>query len=209
MRLILERWWMIAAVALLGMVVAYIVSDVRSPVFESSSKYVLATDPAIEDPADVAAALGVLRNRQITATFAEILQSQTLLDRAVREVGGTLSDFDSSGVVLPESNVVSLTVSGPTAESVREVNAIIGDAANEDLTSIYPIYQVIPLESPKTPSGAVSPEPLRDALFGATVGAFLGLVLATLWPVTRTDVSPLIGLESVQTRKPAEVGRES
>ena len=108
-RQIIERWWMVAAVALAGAIAGYGLSQLNPPSYQSVSTYVIATGDSIEDPGDVAAALGVLRNRQVTATFAEILQSKTLLDRAAKETGSAGSDFESTGVVLPESNVVSLT----------------------------------------------------------------------------------------------------
>ena len=209
LRLVLGRWWLVAAVALLGMIGAYFLSQVRSPVYQSSAKFVLTTNPVIEDPSDVASALGVLRNRQVTTTFAELLQSATLMDRAVREVGGNISQFESSGVVLPESNVVSLTVSGPSSESAREVNAIIGSAARDEISSFYPIFDVVVLESPKTPTDAVSPAPARDALFGAMLGGFFGLVLAAVWPVPRrSDLPPLARIETVSVRESAGLRRD-
>jgi capsular polysaccharide biosynthesis protein len=208
-RLILERWWMIGAIALVGAIAAYWLSLLNPPVYEAASKFVIATDDSIEDAADVAAALGVLRNRQVTATFAEILQSQTLLDLATKEVGAANSDFESASVVLPESNVVSLTVSGPDADAVRDVNEIIGAAAGEDFVSLYPIFEALQLESAKTPSAPASPVPIRDALFGAAVGAFLGLILAVVWPVPDRKTSPLIGIETALIREQAEAGRES
>jgi uncharacterized protein involved in exopolysaccharide biosynthesis len=208
-RLILERWWMVAAIALIGAIAAYLLSQLNPPVYQSTSMFVIATEDSIEDPADVAAALGVLRNRQVAATFAEILQSQTLLDRAAREIGSASSDFESTGVVLPESNVVSLTVSGPDADAVREVNQIIGAAASEDIVSLYPIYQALMLESAKTPSAPVSPVPIRDALFGAAISAFLGIVLAVVWPLPDRRTSPLIGIGTSQIREQAEAGGES
>jgi capsular polysaccharide biosynthesis protein len=208
-RQIVDRWWMIAAIALVGALAAYWLPQLNPPVYQSASTFVIATEDSIEDPGDVAAALGVLRNRQVTATFAEILQSQTLLDRAAREIGSAGSDFESTGVVLPESNVVSLTVSGPDADAVREVNQIIGTAGSEELLSLYPIYRAILLESAKTPSAPASPVPVRDALFGAAVGAFLGIVLAVVWPVPDQQTPPIIGIESARIQERAEVGGES
>jgi uncharacterized protein involved in exopolysaccharide biosynthesis len=209
MRLLLDRWWLVAGIALVGAIAAYWLSLLNPSVYQSVSMFVIATDDSIEDPGDVAAALGVLRNRQVTVTFAEILQSQTLLDRAVREVGATSPGFESTGVVLPESNVVSLTVSGPEAEVVREVNEVIGTAAGEDLASLYPIYQALLLESAKTPSAPASPVPIRDALFGAAVGAFLGLVAAVVWPVADPQASAPIGIETARIPERAEAGSES
>ncbi len=192
---VVARWWLIVAVAIVAMVVSYFFSESRDPVFESTSTFVLAADPAIQDPGDVAAALGVLRNRQITATYAEMMQSRTLLDRAVRQIGGSTDDYMSSSVVLPESNVVSLMVSGPVADSVQEVNALVGTSARDDLATTYPIYYAILLESPKTPSAPTSPVPVRDAIFGAAIGAFLGLVLAAVWPASNRDDLQTTGID--------------
>ena len=208
-RLILERWWIVVGLTLVGAIAGYWLSLLNPTVYQSASKFVIATDEAIDDPADVAAALGVLRNRQVAATFAEILQSQTLLDRAAKEVGGAGSDFDSTSVVLPESNVVALTVSGPEAELSRLVNELISAAGGEDLASLYPIYEVLVLESAKTPETPASPVPIRDALFGAAIGAFLGVVLAVVWPVPDRPTSPLIGIETVRIRERAEAGSDS
>jgi capsular polysaccharide biosynthesis protein len=199
---------MVAAIALVGAIGGYWLPQLNPAVYQSASTFVIATGDSIEDSDDVAAALGVLRNRQITATFAEILQSETLLERAAKEIGSSSSDFESTGVVLPESNVVSLTVSGPNADAVREVNQIIGAAGSEDLASLYPIYRAILLESAKTPSAPASPVPVRDALFGA-VGAFLGIVLAVVWPVPNRQTPPIMGIETARIQERAEAGGES
>lgn len=209
LRLILSRWWLIAGVGLLGLITALIVSQQQDPAYESAAKYVIAVDPQVEDPDDVASALGVLRNRQIATTFAEVLQSQTLLERAAREVGQEPSDFDSRGAVLPESNVVTLTVRGPDAVLVQQVNALIGEAGGAQLAATYPIYYAILLESPKTPGSAVSPAPLRDAMFGAAIGAFLGLILATVWPVSSAPLPKPVELESARPEKLAKSGGDS
>src|SRR3970282_2430536 len=108
-RQIVDRWWMVAAIALVGAIGGYWLPQLDPPVYQSASTFVIATEDSIEDSGDVAAALGVLRNRQITATFAVILQSETLLDRAAREIGSAGSDFESTGVVLPESYCGLLT----------------------------------------------------------------------------------------------------
>lgn len=208
-RQIIERWWMVAAVALAGAIAGYGLSQLNPPSYQSVSTYVIATGDSIEDPGDVAAALGVLRNRQVTATFAEILQSKTLLDRAARETGSAGSDFESTGVVLPESNVVSLTVSGPDAEAVREINQIIGAAGSGDLASLYPIYTAILLESAKTPTAPASPMPLRDSLFGAAIGAFLGVVLAVVWPVPDRQTPSIFDIGAARVQERAEAGGES
>lgn len=195
LNVVMARWWLIVAVAIVAMVVSYFFSESRDPVFESTSTFVLAVDPAIQDPGDVAAALGVLRNRQITATYAEMMQSRTLLDRAVRQIGGSTDDYMSSSVVLPESNVVSLMVSGPAADSVQELNGLVGASARDDLATTYPIYYAILLESPKTPSAPTTPVPVRDAVFGAAIGAFLGLVLAAVWPASNRDDLQTTGID--------------
>jgi capsular polysaccharide biosynthesis protein len=210
-RQIIDRWWVVAAIALVGAIAGYWLPQLNPPIYQSTSAFVIATGDSIEDSGDVAAALGVLRNRQVTATFAEILQSQTLLDRATTEIGSAGSAFESTGVVLPESNVVSLTVSGPDADAVREVNQIIGAAGSEDLASLYPIYRAILLESAKTPSAPASPVPVRDALFGAAVGAFLGIVLAVVWPVPKPNrqTPPIIGIKTARIQERAEAGGES
>jgi hypothetical protein len=104
---------------------------------------------------------------------------------------------------------VSLTIAGPEAEQVREVNELVSASAGEDLATLYPIYQALPLESAKTPESPASPIPMRDAVFGAVIGAFLGLVVAVVWPVRGVQTSPLIGIESVHARERAEAGGES
>lgn len=209
LRLILARWWMIVGVGLLGMVTALILSQQQTPAFESSAKYVIAVDQEVQDPDDVASALSVLRNRQIATTFAEILQSQTLLDRAVRTAGGDTADFDSRAAVLPESNVVTLTVRTEDASAAHDVNALIGEYGQSELSTTYPIYYAILLESPKTPTDAVSPVPVRDALFGAAIGAFLGLVLATVWPTNPAPLPRPVELETARPEKRAKSGGES
>lgn len=206
---ILGRWWLIVGMTLVGMITAYVIAQQVTPVFESSSEQIVTVDPAVEDPSDVASALSVLRNRQITATYTEILQSQKLLDRGMRELGIAPGEYASRSNVLPESNVVSLVVSGPDAEVVRELNSTIGEAAQSELAAIYPIYVSILLESPKTPAESVAPSPVRDALFGGAIGAFLGLILATLWPSTDSAIAEPVGIDRPWQRDQAQAGGEA
>lgn len=209
MRLILSRWWLVVGVALLGMITAMILSQQQDPVFESSSKYVIAVHPSVEDPSDVASALGVLRNRQITTTFAEILQSQTLLDRSVRQSEQDSAEIESRAVVLPESNVVTLVVTASAADAAHEVNSLIGESGQAELTATYPIFQAILLESPKTPTSAVAPSPTRDAAFGGVVGAFLGLILATVWPGPHPPLPHPVEIETARVKERAKSGGKS
>jgi capsular polysaccharide biosynthesis protein len=208
-RLILSRWWLVVGMALVGMLTAMFLSQQQDPAFESSSKYVIAVHPSVEDPSDVASALGVLRNRQITTTFAEILQSQTLLDRSVRQAEQDSASIDSTAAVLPESNVITLVVSAPRAEAAQEVNALIGESGQAELTATYPIFQAVLLESPKTPASAVAPSPTRDAAFGGVVGAFIGLILATVWPTSRPPLPHPVEIETVRVKERAKSGGKS
>jgi uncharacterized protein involved in exopolysaccharide biosynthesis len=207
MRLILSRWWLIVGMALIGMATAMVFSQQQDPVFESSSKYVIAVHPSVEDPSDVASALSVLRNRQITTTFAEILQSRTLLDRSVRQAEEDSEGIGSTAVVLPESNVITLVVAAPTADGAHQVSSLIGEAGRAELTATYPIFQAILLESPNTPMSSVAPSPARDAAFGGVVGAFLGLILATVWPASRPPLPQPIEIDTARAKDSS--GRKS
>lgn len=206
---ILGRWWLIVGMALVGAITAYVIAQQVTPVYESSSEQIVTVNPAVEDPSDVASALSVLRNRQITATYAEILQSQKLLDRSLRELAVAPGQYSSRSNVLPESNVVSLVVSGPDAEVVQELNSTIGAAAQSELAAIYPIYVSILLESPKTPTDPAAPSPIRDAVFGGAIGAFLGLILATLWPSADSTIAEPVGIDRPWQRDQAKAGGES
>jgi len=111
------------------------------------------------DPATTTAYYETLSRGQIVGTFAEVLQLERFAAAAADGLGlspAERGEIDLRAVVIPESAMISLTVSGdsaPVAESVAD--AVVGEASEyvQDLAQGYELEVVSPAAGTATPTG--------------------------------------------------------
>lgn len=188
-RRVVSRWWVLPLVGVIAAGVALLVSQ-RVPSASSNATYVLSAATEIDNPFDVSSSLSVLRGREVISTFADILESSTVRDAAAEQVGGPVTNrYSAEATVLPGSNIVKLSVTGPAAGVVQEVASSIGEVATSRFAELYPIYRIEILDAASPPARSTSVT-IRNMFIAAVAGmAAAGLIIAVI-PVAhaRDDV---------------------
>jgi diguanylate cyclase (GGDEF)-like protein len=81
-------------------------------------------------------------------------------------------------VVVPDTNILRLTVEGPDPNTVVDIARAIGSQALDYINKLYPVYNFSVLDQPELPTKPVRPEPVKNAGLALVVGAILGTGLA-------------------------------
>ena len=123
LRAIRQVWYIVVLAVLGAMATAVLLTTMAPLTYSTSSTYVVS--PGSGDTFEVAEAVRTLdttRGRAIVATYVEILSSDAVQAAAAGELGADpslLREFQIEAVILPEANVVSVTVTGPNPQHGR------------------------------------------------------------------------------------------
>jgi diguanylate cyclase (GGDEF)-like protein len=91
-----------------------------------------------------------------------------------------MEDYEILVTVVPDSNIVQLTVTGPNPKKVVEISRGISEEAIEFINELYPVYAFSVLDQPNLPTEPFSPKPLQNAGLALVAGLIIGIGLAFL-----------------------------
>ena len=179
----IRQAWYIVVLAVLGAIATAVLLTMMAPLaYSTSSTYVVS--PGTGDTFEVAEAVRTLdttRGRAIVATYVEILSSDAVQAAAAGELGADpslLREFQIVAVILPEANVVSVTVTGPNPNTAVFVSEAAGAAAARRFVDLYPIYSVSVLDAPIVPTSPMNRDLSRTIVLAAALGMAVGGLVA-------------------------------
>jgi len=175
-------WWIIVLVMFVAMNVSLLVSYFTPPVYETSSRFVVSPNAAVYTNSwDIVDSLDTLDRRSIINTYKELLTSSASgSSPAIENLNPELSSdqYSVSVVVIPETNILKLSVEGPNPNGVVEIANVIGTEALDYINQLYPVYNFSILEKPELPTTPIRPEPIKNAGLALLIGAVIGTGLA-------------------------------
>jgi uncharacterized protein involved in exopolysaccharide biosynthesis len=190
LRAILKGWYFVALGALAAIAIAVYLEATALPVYESSATYIIS--PTLDDPTvDVGDSVNTLddaRSRAIVATYAEILSSDAVHIEAVTSLGldtGALADYEFKAAILPEANVVELTVVGPSPQITVLLSAAVGGIGSERFVALYQIYDVGLLDPAVAPTTPSNPTLVQTIVMAGGLGVLAGAAVALLFGAPR------------------------
>ena len=210
----IKKGWYFVLLGLLGAAaVAIAINASAEPFYESSARYIVAPAKDPVDPGTVGEGIRTLddaRSRAIVATFAEVLGSGTIHQEAARSLGLdelTSADYSYRSAILPEANVIELTVRGPNPQMTVLLSGTVGGSASEKFTELYQIYDIVLLDAPTTPTAPSNPTLLQTLVMSGALGLLAGGALALLWgaPKVRREQRMHRRLSSYTTPEQASV----
>jgi hypothetical protein len=93
--------------------------------------------------------------------------------RAARaEVDNHSSSYEVDAVVVPQTNVTTVTVSGPDGDAAMTLAAAVMSEAERSFEVLYPVYNIAVVDQPDEPR-QTAPNPKLGMVLGALVGAVL------------------------------------
>ena len=184
---ILRRsWWLPILTALVAVNVSLVLSYNADAVYESQATFLVSPGNVLAQESDfdnLVDSFNPLDNRTLSITYAEILESDRIYELARQTLGLESTELDKytrSAVVLPESSVLVLTVSGPDPQMATQIANTVGLQAIAFSSEVYEVYEVVLLDEAEVPDGPVGPSTARSVViagvFGVMVGAGLMLV---------------------------------
>lgn len=199
-RVVLGRWWLILAITLVAVTVTMIFSYNQTPIYQASSTYVTRLNTNSISSDSYIFGIDTLMGRQrIFVTYCDVMASQTVLLRAfeLMNIEPGLYDPDLYSiecVVLPESNVLQLTVDGPVQALIRNLNESIGLAAIERINALYAPFPIETLDPVALDDAPVSPNYNFNLILSAVFGVVISVTLALLLEQLRDPLSDIEGL---------------
>ncbi len=183
LRVLLKRIWIVilCAVVFGASVYAYTVNFV-TPQYEASvSIYVNNSngkDNYYLSSGDLAVAL------RLVATYVNIIESDTVLDKVIQETGlllstGQLRNMISAEVV-GETEMFRVTVKTPNAQMSADLANAIAAIAPEEIAKIIEASSAKVIDYAKVPMAPSSPNYKTSTVLGAFVGALLAVAVILL-----------------------------
>ena len=185
-RALRRGWFLVVIGALAAAAAAFVMSAAAEPVYAATSTYVISPAEG-EGTYDVAESIRTLedaRSRAIVSTFVEVLSSGTIHERGAASVGydaAVLDGHDVSASILPEANVVQLTVTGRTPELAAELSGAIGASAAATFVDLYKIYAVSLLDPADVPTAPAGRGLVETMILAGILGVAAGAGMALLW----------------------------
>lgn len=176
-------WWIVALTTLLAVNIALIASYATTPTYRANAKFIISPSPEIISGRDVVTSLEALDKRSIISTYAEFLNSRKVYLEALAALGlqeSQLRDYRFSTVVLPDANIIELSVLGPNPELAALLANTLGQRAIANISLIYRAYDISVLDSAVAPLIAINPQPIRDTSLAIVLGLIGGSALAIL-----------------------------
>ena len=174
-------WWLILLTVLVSASVSLLISYFTPPVYQTSMRFVVAPNPDIFSSSwDLVSSLDTLDRRSIVNTYKELLASPTVYrrDPEINAMGVEMENYIILAVVVPETNIIELTVEGPDAPRVALVANAVGEQAISYINQLYPVYIFNVLDRPAIPTTPIRPLPLQSAGLAVIFGGVIGMALA-------------------------------
>jgi len=183
LRTLQRGWWIIVLMMLAAMNFSLLVSYLTQPVYETSSRFVVSPNAAVYSNSwDIVSSLDTLDRRSIINTYKELLASPAIYGTSPEiqsmNPDQLASQYDIVAVVVPDTNILKLTIDGPDPNMVVLIANAVGKEALGYINKLYPVYNFSVLDEPALPTKPIRPEPVRNAALALLVGAVLGTGLA-------------------------------
>lgn len=201
-RMLQRGWWIILLTALVALNIALASSFLTTPIYQASARFVVSPNPSLFQGQAVVTSLEALDKRSIVSTYAEFLNSERIYTDTLTSFNidaQTALKYTHNTVVLPDANILELTVEGPDAQRVAALANTTGERAVAEIKRLYQVYDISVLDPATVPVIPIRPQPLRDALLAVALGLVLGATLAILREQIR------IPIEAYRNRRSVDV----
>jgi len=184
-RFIKNGWWVVLLTVAAAVGAALLATTMATPLYQATTRYVISPSLTAASPnyGDMVYGMDALSRQSTVATYVEIFRSERAADSAAEKVAlqpEELAVYEISAVVLPETSVIHLAVTGPNPLMTQQLATAIGTEAVAYIRNLSAVYEIHLLDVAKMPGEPVSPNILRTTILAAILGLIVGLLLATV-----------------------------
>jgi len=190
-----QKGWRIPVifVAVFG-AAALIWSIMVTPMYRASAKFLVYPNDTFTSSRDVVSSLDTLDKRSISTTYADILDSNRVIQDTTSRLQIKEEDLKEVNIyseVQADTNILVLHVEGPDPALATLLANNIGQNGISYIKSIYQVYDIAFLDTAMEPEAPFRPRPLLDLLIAAGAGFLIGLIFLILREALRVPLETL------------------
>ena len=182
-RMIQKGWWIIALAVLTALNLTMIIDIFSTPIYEATTRMIVLPNPESFAGKDFVSSLTSLDNSSIVTTYADVFDSDFNIQAFISTldlIDEEIEEYAQNTVVLPDSNVLEIYVTGPDPEITARWANGVANTGIDYMKTIYQVYDLNILDSAVVPEEPISPQPVRDVALGGILGLLIGVILAIL-----------------------------
>jgi diguanylate cyclase (GGDEF)-like protein len=176
-------WWLILLTTLVAITTSLTASYLAVPQYRATARFIITPNAFLTTGQEVISGLNSLNNRTLVTTFAEVMNSERIINDALLSLGldaSVMEHYTYLAVVLPDTTVLEINVTGPNTEVATRLANAIGSVTISYMQRVNKIYDLNFLDIAVVPTIPVSPQPLRDLGLALALGLVGGSILAVL-----------------------------
>ncbi len=195
LRIVRRRWPLIVAVLVMTVGAAALITAQMTPQYRSTAQLFVST--SADTGSD--AYQGGLFSTQRVASYADLVRGKELAQRVIDAKRLDLTPSELSAKVtasaIPDTVLLEISVTDPDPATARQLTQTYSEqlaALVSDLETPpgrkTPVLKATIVDSANLPTGAVSPQPVRNLALAAVLGLLLGFGIAVLRDLLDTTV---------------------
>jgi diguanylate cyclase (GGDEF)-like protein len=177
-RIVTHWWWLVLSAFLIVTAAGFAFSFLQPPKYRTTLTLVVSPKASITELATVRQSLDTLDNPSILNTYAEIVRSQNILDRALASMSVSAASVQQVDVlveVVQKTNLIKIQAEGTNPQMVFSLTNAIAGHAIQYVDKLYELYEIKILDAAVLPVEPFSPDILRNTLLAAALGLIFGV----------------------------------
>jgi len=194
LRMIKTGWWIVLLTVFSALNIALVVDYFTTPQYRAVARLIVVPNTTLVTTQNLVNSLATLDRPSIVNTYSEVLNSNYLYENDIDQFNLTpeqLQDYNQQATVLPDSNIIELTVTGTDPDICASWANLVAQNAINYVNNTYQVYQLSFLDKAISDPIAISPQPVRDIGLAVALGLLFGTLLAIVREQIRTPLEEL------------------
>jgi diguanylate cyclase (GGDEF)-like protein len=182
-RMLQKGWWVILLTALVAMVVSLVVAYFAVPTYRATARFIVVPNSSLTSGQAVLNGLDILDRVTVVTTYAEIMNSGRIYADTLALLKiqpKDMVDYTYQAVVLPNTSILELSVTGPNPETVATLANSVGYQMISYIQETNQVFDINFLDVATPPIMPFSPQPLQDASVAFVLGLVGGVAIVIL-----------------------------
>jgi diguanylate cyclase (GGDEF)-like protein len=178
LRIVTQWWWLVLSAFLVVTAAGFTFSFLQPPKYRTALTLVVSPKASITELSTVRQSLDTLDNPTIINTYAEIVRSRNIYDKAIESMGISpllAQQVDVQVEVVQRTNLIKIQAEGTNPKAVYTVTNAIAGHAIQYVDKLYELYEIKILDPAVLPTTPFSPDILRNTLLAAALGLIFGV----------------------------------
>ena len=181
--IIKKRFWIIALITVVAMVVSGVVSFfMLSPVYEAKSTLIVNTEKSQETQMITGDQFTV--TQKLAVTYGEIIKSRTVLEDVISnlKLDSEYEDLVEKITVSPvkDTQIISISVQDTNPKKARDIANEIPKVFEKEVKRITKANDIQVIDKAILPQGAIKPNKMMNVAIAAVLGMMIGLFIVFL-----------------------------